>query len=174
MEFSIVAGSEADVRVFKDLKLDLPEGSVICVDKAYGELEATDEEKEAHYWTLDAPHRRRSRARHQRRMQPGEAHTLKAEGVRWRKVVHPWGESHDPEFAPKGRLDRHALHESVQGRDDHLPGRTGIGEPPHLSSSWGSTRPVSRWASPRWQSSMPTGSERCPCTARPPRVLKGI
>ena len=35
VEFSIVAGSEADVRVFKDLELDLPEGSIICADKAY-------------------------------------------------------------------------------------------------------------------------------------------
>lgn len=35
VEFSLVAGSEADVRVFKDLHLDLPEGSMICVDKAY-------------------------------------------------------------------------------------------------------------------------------------------
>jgi hypothetical protein len=29
------AGSEADVRVFKDLELDLPEGSSIYADKGY-------------------------------------------------------------------------------------------------------------------------------------------
>jgi hypothetical protein len=35
VEFSLVAGSEADVSVFKDLELDLPEGSIIFADKAY-------------------------------------------------------------------------------------------------------------------------------------------
>jgi hypothetical protein len=35
VEFSLEAGSEADVRVFKDLELDLPEGSIIYADKAY-------------------------------------------------------------------------------------------------------------------------------------------
>jgi hypothetical protein len=35
VEFSLVAGSEADVKVFKDLNLDLPEVSIICADKAY-------------------------------------------------------------------------------------------------------------------------------------------
>lgn len=35
VEFALAAGSEADVSVFKDLELDLPEGSIICADKAY-------------------------------------------------------------------------------------------------------------------------------------------
>jgi hypothetical protein len=35
VEFSLAAGSEADVAVFKDLELDLPEGSIICAEKGY-------------------------------------------------------------------------------------------------------------------------------------------
>jgi hypothetical protein len=35
VEFSLVAGSEAEVSVFRDLQLDLPEGSIILADKAY-------------------------------------------------------------------------------------------------------------------------------------------
>ena len=35
VEFSLAAGSEADVSVLKDLQLDLPEGSTILADKAY-------------------------------------------------------------------------------------------------------------------------------------------
>ena len=35
VEFALAAGSEADVSVFKDLELDLPEGSNIFADKAY-------------------------------------------------------------------------------------------------------------------------------------------
>jgi hypothetical protein len=35
VEFSLTAGSEADVKVFKDLSLDLPEGSTIHADKGY-------------------------------------------------------------------------------------------------------------------------------------------
>ncbi len=31
----MAAGSEADVTIFKELELDLPEGSIICADKAY-------------------------------------------------------------------------------------------------------------------------------------------
>jgi transposase len=67
---------------------------------AGGELEATDEEKEAH-WTLDAL----TASAREQGITVGRSQVrriLKAEGVRWRKV-HPWGESHDPEFAPKGR-----------------------------------------------------------------------
>jgi transposase len=66
-----------------------------------GELEArSDEEKEAH-WTLDAL----SAAAREHGISIGRSQVrriLKAEGVRWRNV-HPWGESHDPEFVPKGR-----------------------------------------------------------------------
>jgi Transposase DDE domain len=46
VEFSIVAGSEADVRVFKDLQLDLPEGLIICADKAYTDYDYEDLLKE--------------------------------------------------------------------------------------------------------------------------------
>ena len=35
VEFALAAGSEADVTIFKELELDLPEGSIICADKAY-------------------------------------------------------------------------------------------------------------------------------------------
>ena len=35
VEFALAAGSEADVSVFKELELDLPEGSTIHADKAY-------------------------------------------------------------------------------------------------------------------------------------------
>ncbi len=42
VEFSLVAGSEADVSVFKDLELDLPEGSIIYADKAYTDYDYED------------------------------------------------------------------------------------------------------------------------------------
>lgn len=42
VEFSLVAGSEADVKVFKDLNLDLPEGSTILADKAYTDYDYED------------------------------------------------------------------------------------------------------------------------------------
>lgn len=35
VEFSLAAGSEADVKVFKEMDLDLPEGAVIHADKGY-------------------------------------------------------------------------------------------------------------------------------------------
>jgi transposase len=67
---------------------------------AGGELEATDEDKEAH-WTLDAL----TTAARERGITIGRSQVrriLLAEGVRWRNP-HPWGESHDPQFVPKGR-----------------------------------------------------------------------
>src|SRR5215211_8776410 len=67
---------------------------------AGGELEASDEEKEAH-WTLDAL----TTAARERGIAVGRSQVrriLLAEGVRWRNP-HPWGESHDPQFVPKGR-----------------------------------------------------------------------
>jgi transposase len=67
---------------------------------AGGELEAINEEKEAH-WTLDAL----TAAARERGITVGRSQVrriLKAEGVRWRNS-RPWGESDDPEFAPKGR-----------------------------------------------------------------------
>jgi hypothetical protein len=42
VEFSLVAGSEADVSVFKDLELDLPGGSIILADKAYTDYDYED------------------------------------------------------------------------------------------------------------------------------------
>lgn len=46
VEFALAAGSEADVTVFKELNLDLPEGSIICADKAYTDYEYEDLLKE--------------------------------------------------------------------------------------------------------------------------------
>jgi hypothetical protein len=42
VEFSLVAGSEADVSVFKDLELDWSEGSIILADKAYTDYDYED------------------------------------------------------------------------------------------------------------------------------------
>jgi hypothetical protein len=42
VEFALEAGSEADVRVFKNLGLDLPEGSIILADKAYTDYDYED------------------------------------------------------------------------------------------------------------------------------------
>ena len=47
VEFSLAAGSEADVAVFKNLDLDLPEGSIICADKAYTDYDYEDLLEEA-------------------------------------------------------------------------------------------------------------------------------
>jgi transposase len=66
---------------------------------AGGELEASDEEREAH-WTLDAL----TDAAQARGIIVGRSQVrriLKAEGVRWR-YARSWAESEDPEFAPKG------------------------------------------------------------------------
>jgi len=67
---------------------------------AGGELEASDEEREAH-WTLDAI----TTAARERGIAVGRSQVrriLLIEGVRWRNL-HPWGESQDPEFVPKGQ-----------------------------------------------------------------------
>jgi hypothetical protein len=61
VEFSIVAGSEADVSVFKDLELDLPEGSIICADKAYTDYHYEDLLKEAAGLHLKAQRRKNSK-----------------------------------------------------------------------------------------------------------------
>ncbi|CAN5721017.1 hypothetical protein BH20ACT11_BH20ACT11_07100 [soil metagenome] len=42
VEFSLAAGSESDITVFKELDLDLPEGAIICADKAYTDYEYED------------------------------------------------------------------------------------------------------------------------------------
>ena len=65
-----------------------------------GELEAINEEREAH-WTLDAL----TDAARARGIIVGRSQLrriLKAEGLRWRNA-RSWAESEDPEFAPKGR-----------------------------------------------------------------------
>lgn len=46
VEFSLAAGSEADIAVFRELNLDLPEGSIICADKAYTDYDYEDLLKE--------------------------------------------------------------------------------------------------------------------------------
>lgn len=46
VEFCLAAGSEADVAVFKNLDLDLPEGSIILADKAYTDYDYEDLLKE--------------------------------------------------------------------------------------------------------------------------------
>lgn len=65
VEFSLAAGSEADVAVFKDLELDLPEGSIICADKGYTDYEDLLEEVGLH---LKAQRKKRSK----RQMPPWE------------------------------------------------------------------------------------------------------
>jgi hypothetical protein len=42
VEFALAAGSEANVKVFKELNLDLPEGSIIFADKAYADYDYED------------------------------------------------------------------------------------------------------------------------------------
>jgi hypothetical protein len=61
VEFSIVAGSEADVNIFKDLQLDLPEGSKICADKAYTDYHYEDLLKEAADLQLKAQRKKNSK-----------------------------------------------------------------------------------------------------------------
>lgn len=61
VEFSLAAGSTADVRVFKDLQLDLPEGSIICADKAYTDYHYEDLLKEAAGLHLKAQRRKNSK-----------------------------------------------------------------------------------------------------------------
>ncbi len=48
VEFALAAGSEADVTVFKELELYLPEGSIIYADKAYTDYEDLLEEVGLH------------------------------------------------------------------------------------------------------------------------------
>jgi transposase len=67
---------------------------------AGGELEAIDEEREAH-WTPDAL----TTAARERGIVVGRSQVrriLKAEGVRWRNA-RSWARSEDPQFVPKGR-----------------------------------------------------------------------
>ena len=80
---------------------------------AGGELEASDEEGEAH-WTLDAL----TTAARERGITIGRSQVrriLLVEGVRWRNP-HPWGESHDPEFVPKGQESSPSTSRSLRTR----------------------------------------------------------
>jgi len=42
VEFTLAAASEADIRLFKELKLELPEGAIICADKGYTDYHYED------------------------------------------------------------------------------------------------------------------------------------
>ena len=42
VEFALAAGSEADMTIFKELELDLPEGSIIYADKGYTDYDYED------------------------------------------------------------------------------------------------------------------------------------
>jgi hypothetical protein len=42
VEFILAAASEADIRLFKELKLELPEGAIICADKGYTDYHYED------------------------------------------------------------------------------------------------------------------------------------
>ena len=42
VEFSLEGASEADIAVFKELGLELPEGSIICADKGYTDYHYED------------------------------------------------------------------------------------------------------------------------------------
>jgi Transposase DDE domain len=61
VEFALAAGSEADVSVFKELELDLPEGSTIHADKAYTDYDYEDLLEEAAGLRLRAQHRKNSK-----------------------------------------------------------------------------------------------------------------
>ena len=77
-----------------------PPGRLVRGGGGGGELEAINEEREAH-WTLDAL----TDAARARGIIVGRSQLrriLKAEGLRWRNA-RSWAESEDPEFAPKGR-----------------------------------------------------------------------
>jgi transposase len=90
--------TEAERSLIISLVGTVPPGRL--VRGAGGELEATHEEKEAH-WTLDAL----TTAARERGITVGRSQVrriFRAEGVRWRNV-RSWTESEDPEFAPKGR-----------------------------------------------------------------------
>ena len=61
MEFSLAAGSEADVKLLKELGLDLPEGSIIHADKGYTDYHYEELLKEVGLH-LKAQRKKRSRA----------------------------------------------------------------------------------------------------------------
>jgi len=61
VEFSLAAGSEADIAIFKEMELDLPEGSIIFADKAYTDYEYEGLLKEAGGLHLKAQRKKRSK-----------------------------------------------------------------------------------------------------------------
>jgi hypothetical protein len=61
VEFALAAGSEADVKVFKELELDLPEGSTIHADKAYTDYDYEDLLEEAAGLRLKAQRKKNSK-----------------------------------------------------------------------------------------------------------------
>jgi DNA-binding MarR family transcriptional regulator len=61
VEFSLAAASEADVKLLKELGLDLPEGSIICADKGYTDYHYEDLLKEAGGLHLKAQRKKRSK-----------------------------------------------------------------------------------------------------------------
>jgi hypothetical protein len=58
VEFSLAAASEADVTLLKELELDLPEGPIICADKAYTDYHYEDLLKEVGFCTSKLSARR--------------------------------------------------------------------------------------------------------------------
>jgi hypothetical protein len=62
VEFSLEAASEADIKVFKNLQLDLlPEGSIIFADKGYTDYDHEDLLQEAGGLHLKAQRKKRSK-----------------------------------------------------------------------------------------------------------------
>lgn len=63
MEFSLAAASEADVSVFKEMDLDLPEGATVHADKGYTDYHHGDLLKEVGV-NLISQRRKRSKRPH--------------------------------------------------------------------------------------------------------------
>lgn len=61
VEFSLAAGSEADITIFKEMELDLPEGSIIFADKAYTDYDYEDLLEEAGGLHLKAQRKKNSK-----------------------------------------------------------------------------------------------------------------
>ena len=61
VEFALAAGSEGDITIFKELGLDLPEGSIIFADKAYTDYDYEDLLEEAGGLHLKAQRKKNSK-----------------------------------------------------------------------------------------------------------------
>jgi hypothetical protein len=66
VEFALAAGSEAEVAIFKELESDLPEGSIICADKAYTDYDYEDHLEEVGLHAKAQGKRRTPRGRRRR------------------------------------------------------------------------------------------------------------